>query len=434
MQGAERGARGPAWKLHLIRQLRHRDRSQHGAFQELIQSYNKLLEKSVFLKDLTEKIQTEPVISPGGHRDARIIPTVLRGAGSEAPPTLQKEISELRDYNGELAYEACELKKEAQERDEELKRQKCSISFLSVLVEDHKHQHQCLENDMVQMVGSNADLKEDYDQLLTRRLLVEGRLHDAEEEKRELEEALTKKKAMEAEQQNNFNQRWRDELWIRVVNKALRKTVSAEGDLHQKHLADSRDCSSLEMSGSQKIDKNSHRKSRSQSMIALGSSKFMGALKSLFDFRKQDYSVDDEWYHTSPVCVFCCLPKRALYSKEIHDSEIHAVKFSPNSKMVATGGADRVVKIWDVVGGQLHVQQVLHGSNGVITSIEFDPSGAQLLAASSDGSAHLWKLDSKSSDTLTGHTGKVTARQVQDVHVSSGHMQHGQDRPGMGSA
>ncbi|CAN2390725.1 Autophagy related 16-like 2 (S. cerevisiae) [Pristimantis euphronides] len=411
-QGAERGARDP-WKLHIIRQLRHRDRAQHGAFQELIRSYNKLLERSVFLKDLTEKIQTEPLTSAGSrHHAARISPEEApHVAGSKAPPTLQKAVSDLRDYNGELAIQVFELKKKVQERDEEQRKQKSSISFLSALVDDHRHQCQCLENETAQLVCSNADLKEDYDRLLTQRLLLDGQLHDAEEQQRELIEMLTKKKAMEAEKQNNFNERRKEEIWRRVVRKALRKTVSAEGDLQHKHSLDLRDSTSLEVSGSHRIEKPCTRKSRSQSMISLGPSKFMGALRSFFDFqnRQDDYSVDDDWYHPSPVCVICCLPRRALCSKEVHESEIHAVKFSPNSKMVATGGTDRVVKIWDIAGGRLHCQQVLQGSNGGITSIEFDPSGAQVLAASFDGSAHLWRLGSKSSETLTGHTGKVTA-------------------------
>ncbi|XP_075054435.1 protein Atg16l2 [Mixophyes fleayi] len=148
-------------------------------------------------------------------------------------------------------------------------------------------------------------------------------------------------------------------------------------------------------------------------MIALNSSKFMGAIRSFFDFnvRKEQTrcGVDVGWSHPASVCVICCLPNRALYSKEIHESEIHAVKFNPNSKMLATGGADRVVKIWDIAGGQLQDQQLLTGSNGGITSIEFDPSGVQVLAASFDGSAHLWRLGSRSSESLTGHKGKVTA-------------------------
>lgn len=68
-----------------------------------------------------------------------------------------------------------------------------------------------------------------------------------------------------------------------------------------------------------------------------------------------------------------------------------------------------MVKLWYIVGGQLQMHQTLQGSNGGITSIEFDPEGLQLLAASFNGSAHLWKLDGRSKETLTGHTGKVTA-------------------------
>ncbi|XP_073404595.1 protein Atg16l2 [Dendrobates tinctorius] len=409
--GAECGAAGgrAAWKLHIIRQLRHRDRSQHGAFLELIQSYNKLLEKSVFLKDLTEKIQTDPVVSPAGRHAARVSAGVLCTAGSEAPPTLQ--IAELRDYNGELAFQACELKKEAQKRDEELRQQKSSVSFLSAVAEDHRRQCQCLESEVAQMVCANADLKEDYDRLLARRRLVEGRLHIAEEQGREILEELTKRKALEAERQNNVNERRKGEMLSRMVKTALCKTLSAEGDFSSWRNTDGHDSKSLEMTRSLKIEKPAPKKSRSQSMIALGPSKVLETLRSLFELRRRpdDCGVDSDWYHPSSVCVFCSPPNRALYSKEVHESEIDAVKFSPNSRMVATGGADRVVKIWDIVGGQLQCRQVLQGSNGGITSIDLDPSGAQVLAASYDGSAHLWNLGSKSSVKMTGHTRKVTA-------------------------
>ncbi|XP_071989897.1 protein Atg16l2 isoform X2 [Engystomops pustulosus] len=426
-----------AWKLHILRQLRHRDRTQHGAFQELVQSYNKLLEKSVFLKDLTEKIQTEPILSPGVQHAARITVEGPHAVGSEDPRTLEKEIAELRCYNGELAVQACELTKGVQERDGELKRQADSLSFLSSLVEDHRRQCRCLEDEVVRMVGSNADLKEDYDHLLDQRLLLERQLHDAEEEHQDLIERLTKMKALEAEQLNNINERRKQEMWTRMVRKALRKTVSAEGinlgetpeillsvrwppalpsisltlDVRHRRSTDLSDSNSMEMSGSDEMESPSPRKCRSQSMISLGPSRFIGALRSFFEFRRprDDCSVDDDWYHPSSVCVICCPPKRPLYSSEVHESEIHAVRFSPRSNMVATGGADRVVKIWDIVGGRLQCQQILHGSNGGITSIEFDSAGTQVLAASYDGSAHLWILDTKSSDKMTGHTAKVTA-------------------------
>ncbi|XP_069615586.1 protein Atg16l2 isoform X2 [Ranitomeya imitator] len=387
-EAVERGAAGgrAAWKLHIIRQLRHRDRSQHGAFLELIQSYNKLLEKSVFLKDLTEKIQTDPMILPAGRHAAGVPAGSLCTAGSEAPPTVQ--IAELRAYNGELAFQACELKKEAQRRDEELRQQRSSVSFLSALAEDHGRQCQRLESAVAQMLCANADVKEDYDRLLARRRLVEGRLHIAEEQGRELLEELTKKKALEAERQNNVNERRRGEMFSRMVRTALCKTLSAEGDFSSWRNTDGHDSKSLEMTEGHKMEKPAPKKSRSQSMIALGPSRVLETLRSLFELRRRpdDCGVNSDWYHPSSVCVFCSPPNRALCSKEVHESEIDAVKFSPNSRIVATGGADRVVKIWDIVGGQLQCRQVLHGSNGGITSIELDPSVK-----------------------MTGHTRKVTA-------------------------
>ncbi|KAG9461096.1 hypothetical protein GDO78_018144, partial [Eleutherodactylus coqui] len=223
---------------------------------------NKLLEKSVILKDLTEKIQTEPVMSPRSRPPARVPPDAPLLAGSEAPPTLQKQISAFRDYNGELAVQACELKKGVQERDEELQKQKSSISFLSTLVDDHQRQCECLENEMVRLVCSNDDLKEDYDQLLTRRRLLDRQLHDAAEKQRELLESLTKKKAMEAEQQNNFNERRKEEIWRRVVKKALHKSVSAEADLRHQRCLDLRDSTSLVLSRSHEKEKTCPRKPR----------------------------------------------------------------------------------------------------------------------------------------------------------------------------
>ncbi|XP_040195715.1 protein Atg16l2 [Rana temporaria] len=407
------GDSGIRWKRNIVRQLRDRDRSQHTAFRDLVLSYNKLLEKSVFLKGLTEKIQTEPLASPGTHHATRSPSDVFCSPGSGDLSALQKEIAEIKTSNGELAFEACERKKRVQERDDWLKKQNTRIAELLDEEETRRAQRQCLEEEEVWLVCENADLKEKYDHLLTHRLWMEQELQDKEMEQREMIEKMTTKKAIQAEQQNNMNERRWKEMWTRTVKKALTKTLSAEGDIRQHRSSDPLDSRSLDWSGSLEGGKMQPKKNRSQSMIALGSSRLLGAVKNLFDlnFRRDqtDCEMEERWYHPRSVCVACSPPRRALYSKEIHDSEIHAVRFSPNSKMVATGGADRMVKLWYIVGGQLQMHQTLQGSNGGITSIEFDPSGLQLLAASFNGSAHLWKLDGSSKETLTGHTGKVTA-------------------------
>uniref|UniRef100_A0A8D2LLV5 Autophagy related 16 like 2 n=1 Tax=Varanus komodoensis TaxID=61221 RepID=A0A8D2LLV5_VARKO len=90
-----------------------------------------------------------------------------------------------------------------------------------------------------------------------------------------------------------------------------------------------------------------------------------------------------------------------------HASEVNAVKFSPNSSLLATGGVDRLIRLWNVAGGRLEKTQVLQGANGSITSIEFDP-----LVSAAESSLAAGPHASRSSppqEVLTGHTDKVTA-------------------------
>ncbi|XP_053312588.1 protein Atg16l2 isoform X2 [Spea bombifrons] len=313
------------------------------------------------------------------------IPSDVSGhqcATEDAHP--QMEIEELENYNGELAYEACTLKKQVLERDNKLKQQSCSIKELQEDVEARCAQRDCLSEEARVTEISNRELKEKYDDLLLRSQGLEETLREEELKQRDLIETMTKQKALEAENQNQVN----------------------ESDVG------SHEHRSPDLTDSPEGDKKPNRRFRSQS-IPLGPSKILSALRSFFDFNTRkvqgDSSGPEDWHHSPTVCVICCLPQRALCNKEVHDSEVHAVKFCPNSRVVATGGADRVVKLWEVTGGTLQELQTLEGSHGGITSIEFDTSGHHILAASFDGAAHLWKTDSKANDSLTGHKGKVTA-------------------------
>ncbi|XP_067841640.1 protein Atg16l2 [Heptranchias perlo] len=64
----------------------------------------------------------------------------------------------------------------------------------------------------------------------------------------------------------------------------------------------------------------------------------------------------------------------------------------------------------DLHAGTLQNVKTLEGSNDGITSIEFDPSGLQILAGSYDNTARLWSLkDCELKQTLSGHSAKVTA-------------------------
>lgn len=44
---------------------------------------------------------------------------------------------------------------------------------------------------------------------------------------------------------------------------------------------------------------------------------------------------------------------RALVLQDAHDGEVNAVQFSPGSRLLATGGMDRKVKLWEACGGEI---------------------------------------------------------------------------------
>lgn len=78
--------------------------------------------------------------------------------------------------------------------------------------------------------------------------------------------------------------------------------------------------------------------------------------------------------------------------KDAHDGEVYAVQWSYSSKMLATGGADRKVKIWDFNGEFASLRCTLSGSNMAITSICMDTEDEAVLAANNDMSARVWTI------------------------------------------
>uniref|UniRef100_U6CU80 Protein Atg16l2 n=1 Tax=Neovison vison TaxID=452646 RepID=U6CU80_NEOVI len=118
----------------------------------------------------------------------------------------------------------------------------------------------------------------------------------------------------------------------------------------------------------------------------------------------------EQRYQSIPVCVAARPPTQVQDVLDAHLSEVNAVCFGPSSSLLATGGADRLIQLWNVVGGRLEANQTLEGAGGSITSVDFDPSGSQVLAATYNQAAQIWKVgEIRSKETLSGHTDKVTA-------------------------
>lgn len=112
----------------------------------------------------------------------------------------------------------------------------------------------------------------------------------------------------------------------------------------------------------------------------------------------------------SIICTVARVPNKAYLKFDAHDGEVNAVRWAPHGLLLATGGADRRTKLWDVSTGKEELRGSLTGCNGAVMSLDFDAAGALLIAGSTDFAARVWSAeDSRLRHTLTGHSGKVLA-------------------------
>uniref|UniRef100_A0A0K8VWY3 Autophagy-related protein 16-1 n=2 Tax=Bactrocera latifrons TaxID=174628 RepID=A0A0K8VWY3_BACLA len=94
----------------------------------------------------------------------------------------------------------------------------------------------------------------------------------------------------------------------------------------------------------------------------------------------------------NPCLVSSSIPTTIYMKFEAHDNESHAVRWSPVERLVATGGGDRKVKLWDVGKVAQEPRAVLGGSSAGINSVDFDSTGTYILGTSNDYGARVWTV------------------------------------------
>jgi WD40 repeat protein/serine/threonine protein kinase len=104
-----------------------------------------------------------------------------------------------------------------------------------------------------------------------------------------------------------------------------------------------------------------------------------------------------------------------------HWGEAYSAAFRPDGKVIASGGSDGVIRLWDAE--TLREQAVLTGHRGSVLSVTFSPDGQFLLSAGEDRT--LWRWDVATGKQLRrfdGHTSSVNgaALSADGRHALSG--------------
>ncbi|MBS1788481.1 MAG: PD40 domain-containing protein [Acidobacteria bacterium] len=111
------------------------------------------------------------------------------------------------------------------------------------------------------------------------------------------------------------------------------------------------------------------------------------------------------WFNAT-ITVFAQRPELAIQTG--HSARVNAVAYSPNGRIIASGGVDQTIKLWDVETG-LELR-TLRGHTAAVQALAFSPDGRLLASGGTDNIINLWDVQSgRVERTLEGHQMTVTS-------------------------
>uniref|UniRef100_A0A480JUM0 Autophagy-related protein 16-1 isoform 1 n=2 Tax=Sus scrofa TaxID=9823 RepID=A0A480JUM0_PIG len=411
MSSSLRAAVFPRWKRHISEELRRRDRLQRQAFEEIILQYNKLLEKSDLHSVLAHKLQAEKHDIPNRHEISPGHDGAWNDSQLQEMAQLrikhQEELTELHKKRGELAQLVIDLNNQMQQRDKEMQVNEAKIAECLQTISDLETECLELRTKLQDLERANQTLKDEYDALQITFTALEEKLRKTTEENQELVTRWMAEKAQEANRLNAENEkdsRRRQARLQKELAEAAKEPLPVEQDDDIEVLADDTSDHPEETSPVRAISRAATKRLSQPAGGLLDSITNIFGRRSFSSVPAPQDNVDTHPGSSKEVRV----PVTAVCVFDAHDGEVNAVQFSPGSRLLATGGMDRRVKLWEVFGDKCEFKGSLSGSNAGITSIEFDSAGSYLLAASNDFASRIWTVDDyRLRHTLTGHSGKV---------------------------
>ncbi|XP_049916479.1 autophagy-related protein 16-1 isoform X1 [Epinephelus moara] len=418
------------WKRHISDQLKLRDRVQRQAFEEIVLQYNRLLEKSDLQAVLSERYQTDKYDVQRGHEASSAADwsrsDALQQEMSQMRIKHQEELTELHKKRGELAQSVIELNNQIQQKDKEIQSNEAKMMEYQQQISSLEGECRELRSYLQDLERANQTLKDEYDALQITFSALEEKLRKTTEDNQELVSRWMAEKAQEANKLNAENEkdsRRRQAKLQKELADAAKEPLPIDPDDDIEVLAEDGGKGGGETSPNRALSRTPRSERKKMSQPPPGG--LLDSISNIFGVSEcvqpglvpplsrrrtaNSFSTSPENTEApSGVCAEVRVPSTALHVFEAHDGEVNAVRFSPGSRLLATGGMDRRVKLWEVVAGRCEPKGALTGSNAGITSIEFDSAGSYLLAASNDFASRIWTVDDyRLRHTLTGHSGKV---------------------------
>jgi WD40 repeat protein len=93
--------------------------------------------------------------------------------------------------------------------------------------------------------------------------------------------------------------------------------------------------------------------------------------------------------------------------KPCHSDTVYGVAFSPDAKMLASGGADKFVKVFQIPTGKL--VKSFEGHTHHVLDVGWKADGKLIASASADNSIKVWDFDKgEQIRTINGHSAQIT--------------------------
>merc|ERR1711962_1823928 len=358
--------------IKVLQKLRHRNCIEVAPFVDIIELNNRLIVANsqllsereeiqfvnVKLKEETQKLRLKS--SEADQEQVSVLEKKLFAA--------QEELTELHRRRGENAQQIIDQTALAKENEMRIKELQEMLDLSAIQLKSAQDEVIHLQSAMNELEATNQLLKDEYQTLQLALTSAEQKLIETQKENNQLVAQIMEFKerdVLRLNQENDKTMRLQQERIKKQLEEAVAETKSS------------------------------------------GSG---GSSLSPFNIFRMPQNSAGKVTLESAMCHSVRIPTRCFLKFEAHDGEVNAVKWSPHGLTVATGGTDRRVKIWDISKNVCEHKSSLTGSNGAVTSLDYEAGASLILAASTDFASRVWSIDDgRLRHTLTGHSNKVLA-------------------------